>query len=236
VCFTVSIFASTHVIETDTGSLFDHPEDYTPFFHVSAFTHPALPFITSAQPEHIGLPHWGLIPRWTKDEAAAKELRQMTLNARRETVYDKPSFRDAIVKRRGLLPVNAFVEWRQDGKIKQPHLVRLRGSELFTLGCIWEEWTNKISGEQQQTFSIVTTDANNLMSYVHNAKQRMPVIIPHDMRQAWLHAEDREIVEPLMRPLEDGLLEAYPITREVSRIKMNTTEIELLEPVGDVRT
>ena len=74
------------------------------------------------------------------------------------------------------------------------------------------------------------------MSYVHNAKQRMPVIIPRDMRQAWLHAEDREIVEPLMRPLEDGLLEAYPITREVSRIKMNTTEIELLEPVGDVRT
>ncbi len=235
-CFTVSIFASTHVIETDTGSIFDHPEDYTPFFHVSAFTHASLPFITGAQPEHIGLLQWGLIPRWTKDEAAAKELRQMTLNARRETVYDKPSFRDAIVKRRGLLPVNAFVEWRQDGKIKQPHLVRLRGSELFTLGCIWEEWTNKISGEQQQTFSIVTTDANNLMSYVHNAKQRMPVIIPRDMRQAWLHAEDREIVEPLMRPLEDGLLEAYPITREVSRIKMNTTEIELLEPVGDVRT
>ena len=235
-CFTVSIFASAHVIETDTGSIFDHPEDYTPFFHVSAFTHASLPFITGAQPEHIGLLQWGLIPRWTKDEAAAKELRQMTLNARRETVYDKPSFRDAIVKRRGLLPVNAFVEWRQDGKIKQPHLVRLRGSELFTLGCIWEEWTNKISGEQQQTFSIVTTDANNLMSYVHNAKQRMPVIIPRDMRQAWLHAEDREIVEPLMRPLEDGLLEAYPITREVSRIKMNTTEIELLEPVGDVRT
>ncbi len=235
-CFTVSIFASTHVIETDTGSIFDHPEDYTPFFHVSAFTHASLPFITGAQPEHIGLLQWGLIPRWTKDEAAAKELRQMTLNARRETVYDKPSFRDAIVKRRGLLPVNAFVEWRQDGKIKQPHLVRLRGSELFTLGCIWEEWTNKISGEQQQTFSIVTTDANNLMSYVHNAKQRMPVIIPRDMRQAWLHAEDREIVEPLMRPLEDGLLEAYPITREVSRIKMNTTESELLEPVGDVRT
>ncbi|MCX6139264.1 MAG: SOS response-associated peptidase [Candidatus Kapabacteria bacterium] len=233
-CFTVSIFASTHTIETDSGSIFDDPEDYTPFFHVSAFTHPRLPFITGADPEHIRMLQWGLIPRWTKDEAAAKELREMTLNARRETIYDKPSFRDAIVKRRGLLPVNAFIEWRHDKAVKQPHLVRLRGSEIFTLGCIWEEWTNKESGEQRQTFSIVTTDANNLMSYVHNVKQRMPVIIPKDQREAWLHAEDREVVEPLMRPLEDGLLEAFPITREVSRIKVNSSEVEFLEPVGEV--
>ena len=74
------------------------------------------------------------------------------------------------------------------------------------------------------------------MSYVHNAKQRMPVVIPKTDRQAWLHAEDREIIEPLMRPLEEGLLEAFPITREVSRIKVNPTEAELLEPVGDVIT
>lgn len=235
-CFTVSIFASTHVIETETGSLFDHPEDYTPFFHVSAFAHPSLPFITGAEPERVSMAEWGLIPRWTKDEAAAHELRAMTLNARRETIYTKPSFRDAIVKRRGLLPVNAFVEWRHFEKVKQPHLVRMIGSEIFTLGCIWEEWTNKASGEQHRTFSIVTTDANLLMSYVHNTKQRMPVVIPRSEREAWLHAEDREILEPLMRPLDEGLLEAFPITREVSRIKVNTTEPELLEPVGDVIT
>jgi putative SOS response-associated peptidase YedK len=235
-CFTVSIFASTHVIETDTGALFESPEDYTPYFHVSGFVHPTLPFITNTESDRIGAFSWGLIPRWAKDEAAANELRSMTLNARRETVYSKPSFRDAIVKRRGLLPVNAFVEWRHDGKVKQPHLVRMSGSEIFTLGCIWEDWTNKESGELRRTFSIVTTDANLLMSYVHNTKQRMPVIVPRNDREAWLHADDRSIIEPLMRPLEDGALEAFPITREVSRIKVNPTEPQLLESVGETIT
>ncbi len=235
-CFTVSIFASTHAIETDTGGVFDDPGDYTPYIHVSGFTHPNLPFITNTEPERIGLFSWGLVPRWTKDGAKADEIRSMTLNARRETIYEKPSFRDAIVKRRGLLPVNGFIEWRHDGSVKQPHLVHMRASDVFTLGCVWEEWTDSTSGEHRRTFSIVTTDANLLMSYVHNAKQRMPVIIPPSERAAWLHADDRAEVEPLMRPLEDGLLEAYPVTREVSRIKVNTNEPQLLEPVGPVLT
>lgn len=93
-----------------------------------------------------------------------------------------------------------------------------------------------MSGELHRTFSIVTTDANVLMSHVHNAKQRMPVVIRAEDREQWLHADDREFVEPLMRPLEEGLLEAFPITREVSRIKINTREIELLEPVGETLT
>lgn len=74
------------------------------------------------------------------------------------------------------------------------------------------------------------------MSYVHNSKQRMPVIIPKLDRTTWLYADDRERIEPCMRPLEDGILEAFPITREVSMIKVNTTEEELLEPVGPIHT
>jgi putative SOS response-associated peptidase YedK len=236
VCYTVSIFAQTHAIETDTGALFEHPEDYEPYYHVSGFAHPRLPLITNADSDTLQLCSWGLIPRWTKDDEGAKKIQAMTLNARRETVFEKPSFRDAIVKRRALLPVNGFVEWHHEGTIKQPHYVRMRSATLFTLGCVWEDWTHPESGEFHRTFSIVTTDANLLMSHVHNAKQRMPVVILPNEREQWLHADDREFLEPLMRPLEDGLLEAYPITREVSRIKVNTREIELLEPVGDVQT
>lgn len=233
-CFTVSIFAQTHIIEGAVGLLFDDPEEYQPYFHVSGFIHPKLPLITGAEPEHITMTEWGLIPRWTKDEVKAKEIQGMTLNARCETVYEKPSFRDAIVKRRGLLPVNAFVEWRHDDNIKQPYLVRMLGSEIFTIGCIWEEWTNQASGELRRTFSVVTTGANLLMAHIHNVKQRMPVIIPATDRSAWLHADDRGFVEPLFRPLEDGLLEAFPITREASRIKRNNADAEFLEPIGDV--
>lgn len=233
-CYTVSIFAQTHVIETDTGALFEHPEDYVPYYHVSGFAHPRLPLITNSAPDTVQICTWGLIPRWTKDGQGAKKIQAMTLNARRETVFEKPSFRDAIAKRRALLPVNGFVEWRHEGTIKQPHYVRIPSGSVFTMGCLWEDWTNPESGEVHRTFSIVTTDANLLMSHVHNSKHRMPVVILPQDRDQWLHADDREFVEPLMRPLDEGLLEAFPITREVSRIKVNTREIELLEPVGDI--
>jgi putative SOS response-associated peptidase YedK len=236
VCFTVSIYATTHSIEADLGAVFEHDQEYRPYFHVSGFVHPHLPLITNAESDQIQLCEWGLIPRWTKSCESARDIRKMTLNARRETIYEKPSFRDAIRKRRALLPVNGFVEWRHEGALKIPHYVRAVDRSLLTLGCVWEDWTDPESGEVHTTFSIVTTDANELMSYVHNAKQRMPVIIPRDDRQVWLMAEDREQIEPCMRPLEDGVLEAFQVTREVSSIKVNTTEEQLLEPVGPMHT
>jgi len=236
VCFTVSVYATTHSIETDLGALFDHEEEYRPYFHVSGFVHPLLPLVTNAAPDRIQMCEWGLIPRWVKSAQAASDIRKMTLNARREAIFEKPSFRDAIRKRRALLPVNGFVEWRHEGTIKQPHLVRAVDQTILTLGCIWEDWTDPETGELHTTFSIVTTDANELMSVVHNVKQRMPVVIPRDVRATWLHAEDREELEPCMRPLEEGVLEAYPVTREVSSIKVNTSEVQLLEPVGPVLT
>lgn len=235
-CFTVSVYASTHSIEKDLGALFDHEEEYRPYFHVSGFVHPLLPLVTNVAPDRIQMCEWGLIPRWTKAAQAANDIRKMTLNARRETIFEKPSFRDAIRKRRALLPVNGFVEWRHEGTVKQPHLVQAADHSLLTLGCIWEDWTDPESGELHTTFSIVTTDANELMSYVHNVKQRMPVVIPRDVRSTWLHAEDREELEPCMRPLEEGVLEAFPVTREVSSIKVNTSELQLLEPVGPMHT
>ncbi len=233
-CFTVSIFASTHTIETEVGAVFDSAEEYQPYVYVTGFVFPRLPFITNKNPGSIEFAEWGLIPRWTKDEAAACDLRKMTLNARCETVYEKPSFRDAVTKRRGLLPVQGFIEWQHEGNTKLPHLVRMQNKKLFTLGCIWEDWINKEHGEVHRTFSIVTTQANMLMSRVHNQKQRMPVIIQPSDREAWLHAEDREIIEPLFRPLEDGVLEAFQVTREVSVVKVNREEEELLEPMGPV--
>lgn len=232
-CFTVSIFASTHEIETDLGATFDDPGSYQPYFHVSAFTHPVLPVVTNERADAIELVQWGLIPRWVKDVQAANDLRDMTLNARSETIFQKPSFRDAIAKRRALLPVNGFVEWRTEGKVKLPHYVHMRDRSLFTMGCIWEDWTDTASGEHRRTFSIVTTEANGLLSWVHNAKQRMPLIITTADRQRWLEDADRESLTRLMRPLEGGVLEAVPLSRDMSRIKVNTDHKELLQGIAD---
>lgn len=231
-CFTVSIYAKTHVIETDVGATFDDPEAYAPFYHVNGFVHPDLPVVTNDRPDALQLFSWGLVPRWAKDTDAADDIRGKTLNARADTLFEKPSFRDAAAKRRALLPVNGFVEWRHEGDLKLPYLVRARDGHLLTLGCIWEEWVDRGTGDIRRTFSIVTTDANHLLSYVHNAKQRMPVIIPRVARSTWLAEQDREHVARLMRPLDDGLLEAVPLRREMSRVKANLDHADLLEPAG----
>jgi len=231
-CFTVSVFANTHQIEIDLGATFDDAAAYQPYFHVSGFVHPHLPVVTNDRPDRIELMRWGLIPSWVKDRAKADELASMTLNAKSETVFEKPSFRSAIAKRRALLAVNGFVEWRHEGTQKIPHLIRMQHHEIFTLGCLWEQWADRESGEVLRTFSIVTTEANELMSYVHNNKQRMPVVIPQGSRTAWLQADDRETATMLMRPLPEGLLTATPLSREVSRIKVNVDHHELLEPTG----
>lgn len=232
-CFTVSVFASTHEIETALGAVFDDASAYQPYFHVSGFVHPDLPFVTNERPDAIEQLRWGLVPGWVKDREKADDLANKTLNARSETVFEKPSFRSAIVKRRGLLPVNGFVEWRHEDDVKIPHLITATDRAPFTLGCIWERWTDKASGEVLKTFSIVTTAANELMSYVHNNKQRMPVVIPAGDRASWLSNDDRQELARLMRPLDEGVLTASPLRRDVSRVKVNTDHAELLEPTGD---
>ena len=236
-CFAVSIFASTHDVETALGAVFDDGSAYEPFFHVSGFVHPSLPIVTNDRPDAIQQFSWGLVPRWVKTSEQAGELAKKTLNARSETMFEKPSFRDAARKRRALLPVNGFVEWRHEGDLKIPHLISLRNEPLeksvMTLGALWEEWVNPDSGVIRNTFTIATTEANELMSYVHNNKQRMPVVIKPEDRATWLAESDQETLSRLVRPLEEGILQAVPVSRGVSRIKVNQQDVTLLNSEGD---
>ncbi|MBI2795002.1 MAG: SOS response-associated peptidase [Ignavibacteria bacterium] len=231
-CYTVSIFASTHEIETDLGATFDDADAYQPYFNVSGFVHPALPMVSSERPDAIQILEWGLIPRWIRDLDAASDIANKTLNARGDTVFEKSSFKDAIVSRRSLLPVNGFIEWRHEKKSKLPFFVRGIQETLITLGCIFEEWTDRNSGEHKKTFSILTTDANELMAYIHNNKLRMPVVIGKADRSAWLSDIDRHTIEQLMRPLCEHQLQAIPLSREISHITVNTDNADLLKPIG----
>ncbi len=231
-CYTVSIFAGTHEIETDLGATFDDADAYQPYFNVSGFTHPELPMVTSERPDAIQILEWGLVPRWIKDFDAASDIANKTLNARSDTVFVKPSFKEAIVRRRSLLPVNGFVEWRHEKNSKQPFLVRGIHDALITLGCIFEEWTDKNSGEHKKTFSILTTDANELMSYIHNNKLRMPVVIDKADRSTWLSDIDRDEIERLMLPYAEHRLQAVPLGGKISRTPVNTDNPVLLKPIG----
>lgn len=172
---------------------------------INAFAHPSAPFITLEEP--LTVASWGLIPAWAKPEGI-KDLRTMTANARSETAHEKPSFRKA---HRGLLPVSGFFEWRHEGAKKIPYLVS-SPEKIMTLGCLWEDWTNRTTGETMRTFSVLTTEANALMSYVHNSKLRMPVIIDDSDRARWLDTTaTRDEVTNLMRPFRDGVLSADPV-------------------------
>jgi putative SOS response-associated peptidase YedK len=151
----------------------------------NGFTNPLTPIITNTQKNNIQLYSWGLIPSWAKDES----FRKNTLNARIESLEEKPSYRNYI-KNRCLIVVDGFYEWKwldPAGKDKLQYLITLPNEELFAFAGIYSSWTNKLTGEVINTYSMVTTEANELMAEVHNTKKRMPVILTKENEQDWLN-------------------------------------------------
>lgn len=151
----------------------------------NGFTYPKTPVITNLKPQSIQLLNWGLIPFWAKDNT----IRANTLNARIETIEEKPSFKSN-VKNRCLILSDGFFEWQwldEKGKKKQQYLITLPSDEPFAFAGIFSEWTDKTTGEILNTYSIVTTEANPLMAEIHNTKKRMPVILTPSNENLWLN-------------------------------------------------
>jgi len=153
---------------------------------------------------------WGLIPHWAKDAEIAK----YNLNARSETIFEKPSFREAVVKRRCLVPANGFVEWQHLDKMKQPWLLKLKNREDFCFAGIWESWIDRTSQLPRLTYSLITTDANPLMARIHNTKQRMPVILSTDeMEDEWLEENlSAGKIQTLMSAIDEREMEAVELS------------------------
>lgn len=150
----------------------------------NGFTFPQTPVIANTNPEIIDFFSWGLIPFWAKDI----EIRKNTLNAKIETLSEKPSFKHCLTNR-CLVIVDGFFEWQwldPKGKIKQKHKIILPDFSLFALGGLWSEWVNKETGELIKSYTIVTTPANEFMSKIHNSKKRMPLILTPQNENRWL--------------------------------------------------
>lgn len=192
----------------------DHKTDLPVYYFVSGFSHPELAVIT---PDGIDFMTWGLIPFWVKNEAQAQKLRTATLNAVGETVFDKPSFRGSIRSKRCLLPVNGFFEWRDFQGKKYPYFIHKEEKALFSLGCVYDEWANPVSGELLKTFSIITTPANKLLEIIHNRKKRMPLILLEEHEEKWIDTslEPDKIKELILPNLKDNL-QAYTVSRDLN--------------------
>lgn len=161
--------------------------NYNPTVY-NAFTHPHCAVITNNKPRELLLFSWGLIPHWAKDSSIAK----YTLNARRETLHEKPSFKSSI-KNRCIIPANGFYEWKHldaKGNNKRKYELSINEGELFAFAGLWSENVNRETGEIQQTFTIITTAANELMSKIHNTKKRTPIILSPGTEQDWLQGGD----------------------------------------------
>ncbi|OGU57481.1 MAG: hypothetical protein A2X64_06800 [Ignavibacteria bacterium GWF2_33_9] len=162
---------------------------FKPTNKAAGFSFPEMPIIINENALILDVFSWGLIPRWAKDIEFAYKIRKNTLNARSESIFTKPSFKNAINQKRCLIPTNGFYEWKHEGKSKIPYFIALNDSSIFAFGGIYDEWLNKDTGEIINTFSIITTPANPLMEEIHNTKKRMPLILPKESESIWLNQE-----------------------------------------------
>ncbi len=180
--------------------------------------------ITDEKPHELQLLKWGLIPSWAKEASIGYKM----INAKSETIFEKPSFRNLIKKRRCLVISDGFYEWKPlEGKHKQPYRIGLKGDDLFAFAGLWDTWTDKETGEIVPTFTIITTNSNCLVTPIHD---RMPVLLHKEDEVKWLSSKlpTNEIVA-LLKSFPAKEMKAYPVSELVNSPK-NDSE-KLIEPL-----
>jgi putative SOS response-associated peptidase YedK len=165
---------------------------------------------------------WGLVPFWAKDPSIGNRM----INARAETVAEKPSYRNAYRHRRCIVLADGFYEWLRRGEAKTPYFISLASGGPFALAGLWENWTDKETGESLQTTTLITTDANDFMAQLHH---RMPVVLEANTATDWLAGSNELLddVGAITPPLQ-----AWPVDRRVNNAR-NEGE-DLVSAVGEV--
>ncbi len=176
---------------------------------------------------HLKTMRWGLIPSWAKDETIGSKL----INARSETVAEKPSFRSAFKYRRCLIPASGFYEWKTEKGIKQPLYISLMSGEPMAFAGLWETWNPK-EGEGIESCCIITTAANSFMEQIHD---RMPVVLNPEQWSLWLSQQEylTDKLLPLICSQESNSMQVWPVTRELNRAGFRN-DAKLIEPLADI--
>ena len=179
-----------------------------------------LPVITNAAPGQIQLLRWGLVPSWSRDPATGPK----PINARAETLAEKPSFRQLLNRRRCLVLADSFFEWQATPAGKVPHRILLHNEQPFAFAGLWDEWLDRSTGEMHPTFAIITTAPNPLMARIHN---RMPVLLPGPAaEQAWLDdGLGMAAHQRLLVPYAAAAMQEYVISKRVNSPANNDIEV-----------
>jgi putative SOS response-associated peptidase YedK len=170
----------------------------------------------------LAMLRWGLVPFWAKDPSIGNRM----INARSETVAEKPSFRNAYKKRRCLVLADGFYEWRKEGDVKTPYFISLADGSPFAFAGLWENWNSKECDESLQTTAIITTAASDFMAQLH---QRMPVVMRPAEAERWLDG-DMEMLGELID--ESPAFQAWPVDRKVNNARNEGAD--LIDPAGEI--
>jgi putative SOS response-associated peptidase YedK len=182
-----------------------------------------LAVISNENPGELSLYRWGLIPFWAKDLSIGNKL----INAKSETILEKPSFKDSFKNKRCLVLSDGFYEWKK-GTVKKPFRITRKDGAAFAMAGIWDKWTNP-EGEEIRSFAILTTRPNSLMEKIHD---RMPVILDREMEKRWIENSPVDELVDLMKPCDATSLIAYPVSSLVNSPRNDSKEI--LEPAGNL--
>jgi len=170
--------------------------------------------VDQTQGPRLMLMRWGFVPAWAKEAAKGAPLN----NARAETVAEKPTFRDAYRRRRCLVPMNGFYEWKRSGALKTPYFIQLRDVELFAVAGLYEYWPGNATTAPMTTFAVLTTSANTLMESIHD---RMPVIVPQAAYDEWLDPRNSNArgLEQLLQPFPAEAMRAHAVSARVNSVR-----------------
>lgn len=214
-CGRFSVTATGAAIEQRFGARF-HSEEAHRRWNVAPTNR--TPVITGEEPSTIHQMHFGLIPRWAKDH----KISFSTINARVETITEKPSFREAFAKRPCIVITDGYYEWIKEGKAKRPFRITNIDQSLMAFAGIWEVW---MKGAQPiHSFSIITTGAYSKIAHLHH---RMPIILPEEQERAWLNSTDLPITDrfKLLEPIPEGDLQYYEVSTAVNNVRNDSPEL-----------
>lgn len=223
-CGRYSLTADFQVIEDRFGEATFDITKYEESYNIAP-SQMVLSVVNDGSKNRLGFLKWGLIPPWAKESKIGFKM----INARSETVHEKPSFREAFKRKRCLVIADSFYEWKRTDDRKIPMRIKMKNNELFAMAGLWESWKSP-EGETIHSCTILTTTPNELMSNIHD---RMPVILKLSDEQKWLNPELNTLADlkKFLVPLEEGRLEAYEVSDKVNSPKNNSPE--LIEKIGD---
>ena len=230
-CFSVNVNLVREELENRFGATLIDPDKYRPSYYYHAFGLPEIPAICSGMPNNIRLLKWGLIPSWVRTFDDANAIRYKTFNARSESIDTKPSFSSSFKSKRCIIPVMGFFEWQHVGTAKIPWYIFHSENKILSVAGLYDEWTENDTALVFNTFSIITTEANNMMAEIHNSGKRMPVILDKSAENRWLDLSTSSTDSlNLLKPCPSDILKAHTVSPLINDRKSNRNTSDIIRP------